>query len=59
MRWLGPRCFAMRSRIPSTMAAGILLSFFVACLKYADPRWLEPEQSDSWRWLGSLPSDPS
>ncbi|HZS41019.1 MAG TPA: CDP-alcohol phosphatidyltransferase family protein [Polyangia bacterium] len=42
---------------PSTMTAGLVLTLFLTCLKYADPRWSAPETHDSWRWLGPLRTD--
>jgi len=42
---------------PSTMTAGMLLAFFLACLKYADPSLAHPEHLDTWRLLGGLRTD--
>lgn len=42
---------------PSTMTAGILLSFLLAMLKYADPSHAAPERLDGWRLLGGLSTE--
>jgi CDP-diacylglycerol--serine O-phosphatidyltransferase len=43
--------------ITTTMTAGILLSLFLAVLKYADPAWTAPEELDRWRLFGGLRTD--
>jgi len=43
--------------VPSTVASGLLMALFLACLKYADPSWSAPEVADAWRPLGGLRSD--
>jgi phosphatidylserine synthase len=45
------------SGTPSTMTAGMLMAFFLMCLKYADPSLTQPEALDSWRWLGPVRTD--
>jgi phosphatidylserine synthase len=42
---------------PSTMTSGMVLTLFLVCLKYSDPRFSAPETHDSWRWLGGLRLD--
>jgi phosphatidylserine synthase len=42
---------------PSTMTAGILLAFFLGCVKYAAPSISAPESTDTWRLLGPLRTD--
>ncbi len=43
--------------VPSTMTAGMLMTFFLASLKYADPQLSAPESHDAWRMLGKLRTD--
>jgi CDP-diacylglycerol---serine O-phosphatidyltransferase len=42
---------------PSTMTAGIVGVAFVTALKYSDPSWIAPEQTDPWRLLGPVRLD--
>ena len=42
---------------PSTMTAGMLMAFFLACLKYSDPELIAPESLDHLRLLGGLRLD--
>jgi CDP-diacylglycerol--serine O-phosphatidyltransferase len=42
---------------PSTMTAGMLLSFLLAVLKYADPAHVAPEHLDPWRLLDGLSTE--
>jgi CDP-diacylglycerol---serine O-phosphatidyltransferase len=43
--------------LPSTLTAGILLTLFVDCLKYADPRYSGAEVHLGWRPLDGLRLD--
>jgi CDP-diacylglycerol--serine O-phosphatidyltransferase len=42
---------------PSTMTAGMLISFFLFTLKYASPAASAPEKLDNWHLFGALRTD--